>query len=142
MTIDLDKLEQLHATATPGLWEWVPAFGPTAIYGSTAGPGEFVAEGVSPADTRFIVEARNQLPALITELREARIELSENEAVMNAIRRQRNKAELANERVRELHVEQLSRSLDADGNPDTFCDACGIGPFPCPTITALDGARD
>lgn len=72
MTIDLDKLEHLHATATPGLWDWVPAFGPTAIYGSTAGPGEFVAEGVSPADTRFIVEARNQLPALIAELREAR----------------------------------------------------------------------
>ena len=43
------------------------------------------------------------------------------------------------ERIRELHVEQLSRSIDADGNPHTFCDACGTGPYPCPTIRALDG---
>lgn len=46
--------------------------------------------------------------------------------------------EAAIERVRELHNEQLSRTLDVHGNPDTFCDACGTG-YPCPTIEALDG---
>lgn len=69
---DLDELERLWGTATPGPWGWVPNFGPTAIYSQSSEPGEFLAQQVSPADTRLIVEARNQLPALIAELREAR----------------------------------------------------------------------
>ncbi|MDH6279496.1 hypothetical protein [Prescottella agglutinans] len=82
--IDLDKLEQLHATATPGPWEWVPNFGPTAIYSNTAEPGELVAQRVSTVDTRLIVEARNQLPALIAELRAARAAVETQRKVAGA----------------------------------------------------------
>lgn len=42
--------------------------------------------------------------------------------------------------VREIHVLQYFRSIDADGNADTFCDACNVGPYPCPTIEAIGGA--
>ncbi|NKS29270.1 hypothetical protein GS534_00830 [Rhodococcus hoagii] len=101
--------------------------------------GEDPCDDQRRADADWIAAIHNAAPALFAELREARNELAENEAVMNAIRRQRNKAELAIERARELHVEQLSRSVDFDGNAETYCDACYIGPFPCPTIRALDG---
>lgn len=149
MTIDLDKLDAVATGGHSHLLQCIEGFA-DGYFGSAdeidASHAEHFAKDLVESiewedETLCLVEAR-VLSAVVAELREARIELSENEAVMNAIRRQRNKAELANERVRELHVEQLSRSLDADGNPDTFCDACGIGPFPCPTITALDGARD
>ncbi|ASN72002.1 hypothetical protein 7S2_9 [uncultured Caudovirales phage] len=70
--IDLDQLERFHLSATPGPWEWIPNLGPTAICGHEALAGEFVAQKVSPADTRLIVESRNQLPAVVAALREAR----------------------------------------------------------------------
>lgn len=72
MSINLDSLERLHTEATPGPWNWIPNLGPTAIYSHGAELGDFVADGVSPADTLLIVAARNNLPALIAELREAR----------------------------------------------------------------------
>ena len=43
------------------------------------------------------------------------------------------------DRVRALHTPQISRSLDAEGNPATYCDACAMGPYPCPTIRVLEG---
>lgn len=55
----------------------------------------------------------------------------------NAWKRRAKAAEAKIDAVRELHIEQLSRSLDGDGNPDTYCEACGVGPYPCPTVKAL-----
>ncbi len=40
--------------------------------------------------------------------------------------------------IRELHCEQITRTLDEDGNPETYCEACHLGPYPCPTIAILD----
>ena len=39
--------------------------------------------------------------------------------------------------VLELHVPQFSRSFDANGEPDQYCDHCNTE-YPCPTIRALD----
>ncbi|MBM4640695.1 hypothetical protein GS448_24530 [Rhodococcus hoagii] len=65
--------------------------------------------------------------------------LDRRTSLTEALKADNMRLRAAEERIRELHAEQLSRCLDADGNPDTFCDACGVGPFPCPTIRALDG---
>lgn len=86
---DLGRFEVLLELATPGPWFWVPNFGPTAIFSEKAPSREFVAEEVSATDTRLIVEARNQLPALIAELREARATIERVQAmtVINGRRR-------------------------------------------------------
>lgn len=59
--------------------------------------------------------------------------------VANGLALEQEKGLSAITRVRELHTEQISRTIDHNGDPETYCDACGIGPYPCPTVRALDG---
>ncbi|NKR60235.1 hypothetical protein GS474_16010 [Rhodococcus hoagii] len=79
MTIDLDKLEQLHAKTTPGLWSLDPveyaandccwAEGHWDVDGENGG---WVVHAGEQPDAEWIVEIHNAAPALIAELREAR----------------------------------------------------------------------
>ena len=39
--------------------------------------------------------------------------------------------------VLELHVPQFTRSFDANGEPDQYCDHCNTE-YPCPTLRKLD----
>lgn len=39
-------------------------------------------------------------------------------------------------KLKELHCSQYSRSLDEDGNPEEYCEACGKE-YPCPTINLV-----
>ena len=41
------------------------------------------------------------------------------------------------EEVLKLHVPQFTRSFDANGEPDQYCDHCNTE-YPCPTLRALD----
>lgn len=73
MTIDLDKLERLHASATPGPWRFLwhrdgDAHLLTTLY-ADSGSSEV---HLTVADGRWITAARDATPALIAELREAR----------------------------------------------------------------------
>ena len=42
--------------------------------------------------------------------------------------------------VLELHVSQFDRTVDHDGEPGTYCDACNVGPWPCSTVRAVQAA--
>lgn len=63
-----DTGRRLLDAGSPGPWEWVPNFGPTAIYAQEHEPGQFVAQHVSVPDTRLIVWMRNNLPAILDRL--------------------------------------------------------------------------
>lgn len=80
--IDLDAAQALSEAATPGPWEWDHDEG--SSWNGMGGPGadDYVlwANGMhtegwinaNAADTGFIAQARTLVPALISELREAR----------------------------------------------------------------------
>ena len=57
----------------------------------------------------------------------------------DAFRDERNDAQAAVERVRELHRPCAQRE-DCGQNDDSFCCACELH-VPCPTILTLDGER-
>ena len=42
--------------------------------------------------------------------------------------------------VLELHVSQFDRTVDHNGEPGTYCDMCNVGPWPCPTVRAVQAA--
>lgn len=67
--IDLDKLEQLHANATPGPWTTSPFLDTYEIRDA----GDVLrADRCGPLDAEWIAAMHNAAPALIAELREAR----------------------------------------------------------------------
>lgn len=69
VTLDLEELERLEREATPGPWRRDADY-PQLVAGMASVPG-----GVpyfAPADAALIVAARNQLPALLAELRALR----------------------------------------------------------------------
>lgn len=45
-------------------------------------------------------------------------------------------SERAVAKVRELHIGIYTRTLDEDGNPEEYCEACSTS-YPCPTVVAL-----
>lgn len=74
-SIDLDQLEQAHAKATEGEWDWEEG---TGVYSHNNADGlgyTSVAESghrVRDHDAVWIAAIHNAAPALIAELREAR----------------------------------------------------------------------
>lgn len=79
MTIDLDKLEQQRAAATPGPWtNWgkiplvvrieTPNGDPLVYHDPLADDGQCITEG----DAEWMTAIHDAAPALIAELREAR----------------------------------------------------------------------
>jgi hypothetical protein len=117
------------------------------------GPEEALAYADKLAD--IAVAARDADPGYWRGRAEAaEAELAENDGVMKALRRQRDTAEAAIARVRELHQEHEGRCLrclepctcldDAEQTPEglwhAWANVCGHGnaEWPCPTIAALD----
>lgn len=98
--------------ATIGPW------GEDATHGLVGGDGTQIAYGADPdgtvwfnhqADDEFVTNSRFDLPALAHAI----------------------------DAVLELHVPQFTRSFDANGEPDQYCDHCNTE-YPCPTLRALD----
>ncbi|WP_157897272.1 hypothetical protein [Mycobacteroides franklinii] len=54
-----------------------------------------------------------------------------------ALEEQRDRALKKLEELRELHVPQYTRVVDEEGNPEEYCEACGIAPYPCPTMKVV-----
>ncbi|OHD14994.1 MAG: hypothetical protein A2Y38_25610 [Spirochaetes bacterium GWB1_59_5] len=59
---------RLFDAATPGSWEGIAGFGRTWICAPREPEPEWIAKDVTPHDVRFIVWARNNMPALLDEL--------------------------------------------------------------------------
>lgn len=80
--IDLDRLEQLAEEASPGPWSaWTTASVSSSWFGKSGIAGLPILSAdrcpaFAPADAAFIAAARSALPALIVELRTARVELA------------------------------------------------------------------
>lgn len=66
MKPNLDELERLSKSATPGPW-WSSKYG--AIYGSVQLDDSFVGQISEGADNAYIIAACNSLPELINENR-------------------------------------------------------------------------
>ena len=98
--------------ATIGPW------GEDATHGLIGGDGKQIAYGADPdgtvwfnrqEDYKFVTNARLDLPALAHAI----------------------------DAVLDLHVPQFTRSFDANGEPEQYCDHCNTE-YPCPTLRALD----
>ena len=114
MNINKKIAEILHMAdqATIGPWD------EHEINGLTGGDGKPVAYDSDlggivwfnrQEDADFITNARLDLPALAHAI----------------------------DAVLELHVPQFTRSFDANGEPEQYCDHCNTE-YPCPTLRALD----
>lgn len=76
MTLDIDRLRQLEAEATPGPWE---ADGAGIGHGErwiAHGNVRYPSEATAEADAEFIAEARNALPELLDELETLRAKVA------------------------------------------------------------------
>ena len=80
---ELDRLEGLHAAATPGPWE-------SDVWGdvTVCPPGEHIVIAEAPGNqvhAGLIVAARNALPALLAEVREHRAREAARRAALDAL---------------------------------------------------------
>ena len=98
--------------ATIGPW------GEDATRGLIGGDGKQIGYGLADDETAWL--HREEDVAFFTH---ARLDLP---ALAHAI-----------DAVLELHVPQFTRSFDANGEPDQYCDHCNTE-YPCPTLRALD----
>lgn len=80
--VDVAKLRELLAHATPGPWEaHNDEAGPDGCAWGVSNPDLVVIlpDFVGPSDAQFIAEARNQLPAILAELETLRARVAELE---------------------------------------------------------------
>ena len=120
-----DRLDQIAArcnAATDGPWEsdrHVRGDGHVVIGGGLRRahlPGDVPGHA---ENAEFIAHARADVPWLVEQVRK-------RDAALRA--------------VLELHVSQFDRTVDHDGEPGTYCDMCNVGPWPCPTVRAVQAA--
>jgi hypothetical protein len=79
--MDLDRLEDLHQSTTPGPWEL--GDGGWGVYIGAPDQNVWAREDVpNPADVEFAVVAHRALPALITEVRALRQAVSDTGAAL------------------------------------------------------------
>lgn len=91
---DLDRLDALHAAATPGEWTIESSGNPYIMGVADLGEVETVAESTFTSNKRLIVAMHNAWPAISAELRRLRAEVAEarkeledrDEAEIDAIR--------------------------------------------------------
>ncbi len=111
-----DRLDEITArcdAATEGSWWGSMIDGRCEVFAGTgSGSDPMLAAELLPGDAEFVVNARTDLPRLVAALRA----------------------------VLELHVSQFDRAVDHNGEPGTYCDACNVGPWPCPTVRVVQAA--
>ncbi len=125
MALDLESIKERLDEATPGPWRVWRDPDPTKVratavetawrYGDIEGDTELITDYLpTDADATFIAEAPSDIAALIAEVERLRGQL---------------------DAVREHHV-----PVEVNYYAATVTECCSCpGPWPCPTIRALDG---
>jgi hypothetical protein len=145
----IERLERLERGATPGPWEVMfdyldarpgieaPTVGfSVVIYGSPDDPTDEV--GVQKMeDAALIVAMRNDLPALLSQLREQRDRTSFWETLhderVESLEAERDKAL----KMRDYWYAEFKRTVDPVINPHRCSSECADNPT-CPVIRAYD----